>query len=74
MMRNKTHKASSVNIEVAMRERLDMKRKMGGSVLGQVISYLLASSNLVSVAKRHWTRLVFKLQYFHLALPNICIK
>ncbi|XP_071796451.1 eukaryotic elongation factor 2 kinase-like isoform X2 [Asterias amurensis] len=36
MMMNKTHKASSVNIEVAMRERLDMKRKMGGSVLGQV--------------------------------------
>ncbi len=36
MMMNKTHKASSVNIEVAMRERLNMKRKMGGSVLGQV--------------------------------------
>ena len=35
-MMNKTHKASSVNIEIALRERLNLRRKMGGSILGQV--------------------------------------
>ena len=36
MLMNKTHKPSSVNIEIAMRERLNLKRKIGGSTLGQV--------------------------------------
>ncbi|XP_022095508.1 eukaryotic elongation factor 2 kinase-like isoform X2 [Acanthaster planci] len=36
MMMNKTHKPSSVNVEMAMRARLNMERKTGGSTLGQV--------------------------------------
>ncbi|XP_038064162.1 eukaryotic elongation factor 2 kinase-like isoform X2 [Patiria miniata] len=36
MFMNKTHKASSVNVEMAMRARLNMQRKIGGSTLGQI--------------------------------------